>query len=60
VPSTDILIDCANCGRPGREVDAKEAGWRFFSDGVGELVPFCSLCAFREFRADAPASPDPD
>ena len=55
---TDILVECVNCGRVGREADAKEAGWRFYSDGVGELLPFCALCAYREFRPDAPASTD--
>jgi hypothetical protein len=58
VPQTDILITCANCGRPGREPDAEELGWRFYSDGVGELLPFCGLCAHRAFHPDAPASTD--
>jgi hypothetical protein len=58
VTQTDILITCANCGRPVRESDADALGWRFNSDGVGELEPFCGLCAHREFRDDAPASTD--
>ena len=36
----------------------KEAGWRFYSDGVGELLPFCEVCSAREFAPDAPASTD--
>jgi hypothetical protein len=42
----DSVATCANCG------------WRFYSDGVGELLPFCGLCIAREFRPDAPASTD--
>ena len=38
----------------------EDLGWRFYSDGVGELVPFCSLCVHREFRPDAPASTEAD
>jgi hypothetical protein len=55
MPPTDILIECANCGRPVRESEAEEAGWRFYSDGVGELLPFCALCTYREFRPDVPS-----
>ncbi len=51
--TTDILIECANCGRPVREADAETLGRRFYSDGVGELLPFCGLCAHRAFRHDA-------
>jgi hypothetical protein len=56
VTQTEKLILCANCGRVGREADAKDAGWRAFSDGVGELRLFCGLCVYREFRLDAPPS----
>ena len=42
--------------RTEREADAKDAGWRAFSDGVGELRLFCGLCVYREFRPDAPPS----
>lgn len=57
VPQTDILIECANCGRVGHEAAAKEAGWRYWSDGV-DLHLICPLCASREFAPDAPASAD--
>jgi hypothetical protein len=56
VPKFRFLIECVNCGRVCRQGDAKEAGWRFYSDGVGELLPFCSLCAYRGPRPAAPAS----
>jgi hypothetical protein len=57
MPQTDVLITCANCGRPVREADASNAGWRLCRNG-GELVPVCSLCAYREFHPDAPAARD--
>ena len=34
MPQTDKLITCANCARPVREGDAKDAGWRYWSDGI--------------------------
>lgn len=52
------VVACSNCAAIVDEADAKDAGWRFWSDGVGELVPFCGLCADREFRADAPRRAD--
>ena len=52
---TEVIITCANCGRPCREADAKEAGWRAWSDGR-DLHLICALCAYREFRPDALAS----
>jgi hypothetical protein len=50
VTQTEKLISCANCGRPRREADAKETGWRAFSAGSGELHLFCALCVHREFE----------
>jgi hypothetical protein len=55
---TEPLIACANCDRPVREADAEALGWRFYSDGVGELHPCCGLCIRQEFAADAPLSAD--
>ena len=52
---TEVMITCANCGRPCREADAKEAGWRYWSDGI-DLHLICALFAYREFRPDVPAS----
>ncbi len=51
-------LTCANCATTIPERDAELAGWRYWSDGVGELHPFCPVCA-KEFRADAPASGHP-
>lgn len=34
---------CVECGRP------IAGDGRFYSDGVGELVPYCAECAEREF-----------
>ncbi len=49
---------CANCAGTILEHDAEAADWRFYSDGVGDLLPFCSVCPEREFSADATASTD--
>lgn len=40
---------CANCGREPRDDENPDDEWRVCSDGVGELVTFCSECAEREF-----------
>jgi hypothetical protein len=56
VTQTEKLILCANCGRVGREAHAKDAGWRAFSDGVGELHLLCGPCVYRTFQPGAPAS----
>ncbi len=50
-------LTCANCSTTIHEREP-EHGWRFYSDGVGELLPFCEVCSAREFAADAPASTD--
>jgi hypothetical protein len=42
-------------GRSIPEGDAEAAGWRYWSDGLGELHAFCPDCAVREFAPDAPA-----
>ena len=57
VTQTNILIECAKCGRVGREADAKRAGWRDWSDGT-TLHLICALCAYRRFRPDVPAPTD--
>ena len=49
-------LACANCSTTILERDAEAAGWRYWSDGVGELHLFCAACAEREFSPDAPAS----
>ena len=57
VAQTEPLLACANCSRPVRERDAESLGWRYWSDGI-DLHLICALCAYREVRADAPASAD--
>ena len=54
----DAVLTCSNCPATILEADADYAGWRYRSDGVGELLPFCGFCEYREFRDDAPASTD--
>ena len=48
-PLDRTLVLCAECGRPVTESDAIAQHWTYWSDGVGELVPFCPECAAREF-----------
>ena len=50
---TDALLVCSNCGEKVDEFEAEHAGWRFWSDGVGELHLFCEICSAREFAPDA-------
>jgi hypothetical protein len=43
----DPLV-CSECGRqPAATEDAET--WRYRSDGIGELHPFCPDCDQREF-----------
>jgi hypothetical protein len=50
------LIRCSKCHRVMDEFTAIAEQWGFWSDGVGELLPFCPECARREFggRASEP------
>ena len=43
------LVTCAECGRTVDEPTAEQEGWGYWSDGVGELYPYCPECARREF-----------
>jgi hypothetical protein len=38
---------CSECGRLSD--DPEQDGWRDYSDGGGELLPFCAECSRREF-----------
>ncbi len=40
----------------GAEVTGVTGQWGFWSDGCGELLPFCPECARRELARDALAS----
>jgi hypothetical protein len=42
-----VSVCCSECRRMSADPDAE--GWRYFSDGVGELLPYCPACAEREF-----------
>jgi len=55
-PAPTGQLACVNCAATIDEGEAKDAGWRYWSDGVGELHLFCQACAEIEFGADAPAS----
>jgi hypothetical protein len=54
----ESLVTCANCEQQIRETEADDAGWRYRSDGVGELHAFCDELRTPGFPADAPASAD--
>jgi NAD-dependent SIR2 family protein deacetylase len=45
---------CIECNRKAEPNEVRK--WRYFSDGVGSLLPFCPDCAEREF--DHVAVPD--
>jgi hypothetical protein len=49
-------IRCSECHREVDEFTAIKERWGYWSDGCGELLPFCPECARREFAPDAPAS----
>ena len=51
-------LACANCAVTISEDYAEVAGWRYWSDGVGERHLFCELCSAREFAPDAQRSTD--
>jgi hypothetical protein len=44
-------IRCSECGlQKANEVAAERAGFLYFSDGRGGLLPFCGSCATTEYR----------
>ena len=49
-------IRCSECHREVDEFLAIAERWGYWSDGCGELLPFCPECATREFASDAPES----
>jgi hypothetical protein len=51
-----MAIRCAECKWEVDEFTAIAEGWRDYSDGCGDLTPFCPECARREFASDAAAS----
>lgn len=52
-PLVPATVTCSQCGETIYEDEAQAARWGYWSDGVGELYPFCIECATREF---APAA----
>jgi len=55
----ELIEDGIRCEQRGRVVDEFTAiaeRWGYWSDGCGELLPFCPECARREFAPDALAS----
>ena len=47
--NTDERLTCAQCGARASLEDAERDGWSLYSDGTGELLPFCAECSRREF-----------
>jgi len=45
----EVPIRCSECRREVDEFSAIADRWGFWSDGCGELLPFCPACARREF-----------
>jgi hypothetical protein len=43
------IVRCAQCGTEIDEDEAQAARWGYWSDGIGDLHPFCPDCAEREF-----------
>ena len=48
-------IRCSECRRSVDEFTAMAEWWGFWSDGCGELLPFCPDYSTREFAPDASA-----
>jgi hypothetical protein len=42
-------VTCSGCGQTIYEDEAQAARWGYWSDGVGDLYPYCIECATREF-----------
>ncbi len=48
----DDSIRCSECHREVDEFTAIKESWGYWSDGCGDLLPFCPKCAQREFADD--------
>lgn len=46
---TQTSIRGMECEREVSEEEAQATRWGFWSDGLGDLMPFCPECAEREF-----------
>jgi predicted RNA-binding Zn-ribbon protein involved in translation (DUF1610 family) len=54
-PGEALAVRCRECRRQVDEFTAIAERWVYWSDGSGELLPFCPECGAREFGPDAPA-----
>jgi hypothetical protein len=52
------VILCEKCGRTIEPDEARAAGWRYWANGLGELLPFCPRCAERRVE-HRPGPPHP-
>jgi hypothetical protein len=44
-----VAMCCTECGLDADERWTIAEHWTWWSDGLGELMPFCPSCAAREF-----------
>jgi hypothetical protein len=47
--SEAVVVCCENCGQQADERFTVVEHWSWWSDGLGELLPFCPECAEHEF-----------
>lgn len=47
----ELPIRCALCQRSVHEFTASLEGWHYWSDGAGELIPFCPDCSRPELAS---------
>src|SRR6478736_3554298 len=50
-------VTCSGCGETIYEDEAQASRWGYWSDGAGDLYPFCIECATHEFASGAPRGP---
>jgi hypothetical protein len=50
------LVSCAGCHREADEFEVIAERWGSWSDGLGELLPFCPTCGEQEFGHVLPAT----
>lgn len=48
-------VRCVECGRVALDADDEDASFRYWSDGLGELMVFCVEYSAREFGLPTPA-----
>ena len=45
-----VLVRCTKCGLEADQRFTIAESWTWWSDGLGDLLPFCPRCAEREFE----------